>query len=179
MPGGASLYGCLPTQYHCGFDYGYNMVHDALIFIFNIGVVSITMFFCYIRIYMVFRQSKTRIVNEMNSHTKGVKKVEFRLALQLLVLFALYNIFYMPIAILTLFANAQETAPTWLYITALTLAGCNSAVNIVIYLYYNTMFRLECLNLFGIQSQLVESKTSSRKRQTNKTAIEEPINVIS
>ena len=82
---GWSRFAWLPKQYHCGFEFGYNKAHDTLIFTFNYGAVSVIMLFCYIRIYMVFRNSKKRIADAQQVVTRVIKMEEFRLAVQLFV----------------------------------------------------------------------------------------------
>ena len=177
---GWSRFVWLPRQYHCGFDWGYNIVNDVLFFIINYGVVSAIMCFCYIRIYMVYRNSKKRVNNNKPyMRKKGIKKVELRLALQLFVVYALYNIFCMPVMAFVVFIDLHETGPTWVYITVLTLCSCNASVNIFVYLYYNKMFRSECMKLLGIKSNVVEDLTSSSTGRTNLSLTCAPINTIS
>ena len=158
---GWSRFAWLPRQYHCSYEWGYNKAHDVLFFVFNFLAVSCVMVFCYIRIYMVYRSSKKRAINGRNERHKGTKKVEFRLALQLFVLYALYNIFWAPVLLFIIFIDPEGNGATWVYITVMTLASFNSSVNIFVYLYYNMIFRQECMKLFGIKSNVVTVWTSS------------------
>ena len=170
----------LPRQYHCSYDWGYNRAHDVLFLIFNFGAVSVVMVFCYVRIYVVYRRSKKRVAaNEGCKRQKGIKKVEFRLALQLFVLFALYNLFWTPAIAFILFIDPHGKGPTWAYMTVTILCCFNSAVNIFVYLYYNTKFRLECMKVCGIESIVVAIRTSSNTKQTNVSSNSAPINIIS
>ena len=169
-----------PRQYHCTFDWGYNMAHDVLVFALNYGIMSLIMLVCYIRIYMTYRRSKKRVASQSQGGIKGVKKEEFRLALQLLVLYALYNIFWTPISVLTVFADSQGTGPVWLYITVLVLCSCNSSINLFVYLYYNEKFRVVCMKQFGIKSNAVEACSSSGTRQSGNMSGNNPtLNTIS
>ena len=129
---GWSRFAWLPRQYHCAFDWGYNLAHSALIFIFNFGAASIIMCFFYIRIYMAYRKSKKRMTGHWHRPKGGIRNVEIRLALQLFVVYALYNIFWMPIFIFAVFADSKGTGPTWLYMTVIILCTCNSSVNVFV-----------------------------------------------
>ena len=158
--------GWVPKSYHCTYDWTYNMIYNAIIFLFAFGLVSLIICFCYYNIYKVFRESKRRVAGE-GAKMKGINKDELRLAIQLLVVFVIYNMTWGPYFITSLFIDPQGQGPEWLYCILLTLVYWNSAVNVLVYMYYNTVFRAESLQLVGIKP----SKDSVTSRTTASTSL--------
>ena len=76
---------------------------------------------------------------------------EIRLAIQLLVIFIIYNICWGPYFAISLFIDPQGEFPEWCYCILLTLLFWNSAVNVLVYLYFNKTFRLECFQAIGVK----------------------------
>ena len=156
---GWSRFAWQPRQYHCSYDWGYSMGHNAILFVFGVGVVSVIMCFCYIKIYMVYRNSKKRVTAGMQNTSKGFKKEEFRLALQLFVVYAIYNACWMPYFGVT-FSDRKGVYPIWLYMLIITTCSCNSSVNFFIYLHYNKLFRMECMRGFSINNNSDNSSST-------------------
>ena len=126
----------------CSFDWTYNISYNVLIFCSSIGVTSVIVCFCYANIYWVFRRSKKRVAGENNSgRKKGPRKNEIRLALQLLVIFGIYNICWLPFFIVVVIVSPNGDFSPWVYGLICVIAYWNFAVNILVYLYFNSMFR--------------------------------------
>ena len=53
----------------------------------------------------------------------------------------------------------------WVYGMVLIFIYWNSAVNIIVYLYYNSVFRGRCLNLFGLE-RVCGSATEAHSEQS-------------
>ena len=158
-----------PRQYFCAIDFRYNMAFNGIIFVFGFGAVSAVMFFCYFRIYMVYRNSRKRVAVKGANDNKGLDK-EFRLALQLFIVYAIYNLCWLPYYIVAVFLDMEDIGPTWVFVMILFLGSCNSAVNIFVYLKYNQTFRSECKKLFGIGEKSNDVGTSLNTKSTKSTA---------
>ena len=149
-----------PKTFCCGFDFAYNSTYyNVYLFIFMFGLVSAFMCICYYKIYRVFRASKRRVAGE-GDKGKHLSKNELRLAIQLLVVFVIYNICWSPLLSLFFFFDPRGYGPVWVYGTCLLLAFTNSSVNALVYLYYNRVFRAECLKLVHARETTV-TKTQS------------------
>ena len=133
----------------CTFDWSYNLEYNFVLFSATQVVTSVIMIFCYVNIYWVFRQSRKRVTGE-NVKEKGPKKEEIRLAIQLLVIFAIYNACWGPFFLVALIIDPQGALPTWVYGIFTIGYLWNSAVNVLVYLYYNKVFRAQVFKLIGI-----------------------------
>ena len=153
--------GWIPSSYCCGYDWEYNTAYNILVFLFLYGFVSIFVTFCYYNIYKVFQESKRRVAGE-GVKGKTLSKTEFRLALQLLVIFAIYNITWCPYFSMSMFIDPQGKGPEWYYCILLTLVYWNSAVNILVYFYFNTVFRAEFFSLFGVKPSSVTESSATK-----------------
>ena len=131
-----------PASWTCTFDWTYNANHNYLVFVFTQGVSALFLLFSYSQIYLVYR------VAEANNGQAGVKKEEIRLAAQLVVIFAIYNLCWFPYFIITVFLYPDGDADAWLYAVAMSLLASSSAVNIFVYLGFNVAFRMECWKTF-------------------------------
>ena len=152
--------GWLPKQYSCTYDWSYNITYNAVIFIFAFGLVSLAVCWCYFKIYKTFRNSKRRVAGD-GAKAKGISRDELRLAIQLLVVFVIYNICWSPYLLVALFIDPHGKGPQWLYVIIVTLAMWNSAVNVLVYLCYNRVFRAECLKLVGVKKATNTSMSHS------------------
>ena len=158
-----------PRQYVCAIDWKYNMVYSVIVAVAGFGVVSVVMFYSYIRIYLVYRQSRKRVATIGKDTDKGLEK-EFRLALQLFIVYAIYNMCWLPYFVVILFYDVHGQGPTWMYMVLLILGSCNSSVNIVIYLAYNKVFRSECEKLFCVkcpQATVADTRSDESTRSEN------------
>ena len=147
----------------CIFDWSYNFVYNLLIFAATQLLTSVVMVYCYAKIYWVFRQCKKRVAGE-KSKEKGPKKEEIRLALQLLVVFAIYNICWAPYFLVALIIDPNGELPPWVYGAFNCFILWNSSVNVLIYYYYNKVFRAEVLKTFGFK--LTDEGASSSSQNT-------------
>ena len=95
------------------------------------------------------------------SGQKGPKKEEIRLAIQLVVIFAIYNICWTPYFTVTVFFFPNGDGPAWMYSIMQIGIASNSAVNILVYLYFNQTFRNECLKSIGIKSENQTSRATT------------------
>ena len=139
------------ASWACTFDWNYNIWYNVVIFIFTQGVTSTTMLFCYSQIYMVYKKSKKRVAGK-DMGQKGPQKEDIRLAIQLVVIFAIYNICWTPYFTITVFIYPDGDGPPWLHALMILFIAWNSAVNILVYLYFNRTFRRECLETIGMKS---------------------------
>ena len=158
--------GWVPKSYHCTYDWAYNMIYNALVFIFAFGLISLIMCFCYYKIYKVFRDSQRRVAGE-GGKGSGINKDELRLAIQLLAVFVIYNICWSPYFAMSLFIDPLGEGPEWLYCILLILVFWNSAVNVLVYLYYNRVFRAECLRLLGLEVTNASNSTTDASANTS------------
>ena len=160
--------GWVPRSYTCGYDWSYNTAYNIFLFLFIFGLISVLMFFFYYNIFVVFRASKRRIAGE-GRRGKGMSKDERRLALQLLVIFIIYNICWSPFFSMALFIDPNGQGPEWLYGIFLMLLFFNCSVNVLVYLHYNRVFRMEFLLLFGVKptTELSTTAPSSSGRSNN------------
>ena len=149
-----------PRQYHCVFDYNYNNVYNVLLLVFGFLIVSVVMFLCYIKICLVYRKSRKRLTAESTNCQKGLDK-EFRLAFQLVVIYIIYNLCWVPYFLVVLITDPHGTGPTWTYVTVLCIGTCNISVNIFVYLYYNQTFRSECKSIFCKKPMLFGTDVST------------------
>ena len=76
---------------------------------------------------------------------------ELRLALQLFVVFAIYNVCWAPYVLISVIIDRDGRLPSWVYGLLAIFAFWNSAVNILVYLCYNKLFRSHCCKSIGIQ----------------------------
>ena len=142
----------------CTYDWSFNLVYNIILFCASQVLTSIIMVFCYAKIYWVFRQSKKRVAGEGGAgKDKGPKKEEIRLAIQLLIVFAIYNICWGPYFILALLVDPLGQLPPWLYGAFITFVYWNSAVNILVYMHYNRVFRGQVFKTFGIKVSTEDS----------------------
>ena len=85
-----------PRQYQCIFDYSYNLYYNVILFSMGFGAVSVIICFCYLRIYTIYIQSRQRVTAGIHTDNNSKSKEEFRLALQLLVVYLLFVIGWVP-----------------------------------------------------------------------------------
>ena len=142
--------GWAPRSYICVYDWAYNIHYNILGYIFGFFVISATIFYCYYKIFKAFRESKRRVMAD-GAKGRVIQNDELRLAIQLLVVYAIYNIYWTPYLAMCQFIDPQGEGPEWLYCIFLILVFWNSAVNVLVYLYYNRVFRVECFKLFGLK----------------------------
>ena len=142
----------VPQHYTCSYDWTYNMAYNIILFMFHFGIVSAIMCFCYWQIYKVYRQSRQRVTGP-SSNVKGPSKTEISLAIQLFVVFVIYNVCWTPFSVVILFIIPKGQGEDWLHCLVLILTYCNSAINVIVYLYYNKVFRAECLYMIGVRFQ--------------------------
>ena len=139
-----------PGGWLCSFDWTYNYVYNFILLFFTQGIVSIAMCFCYCKIYMVYKRSKKRVAE--SSHVRRrPKREEIRLTVQLIVVFAIYNICWAPYFAIHMFAYPAGDGPPWLYGLTQILVMCNSSVNVLVYLYFNHKFKAECWMCNGVR----------------------------
>ena len=139
-----------PASWTCTFAWSYNAWYNFLVFLNSQGVSSAIMLFCYSQIYFVYRKSKKRVAG-VNSAQNGPKKNEIRLAVQLMVIYVIYNICWLPYFIINIFLFPYGDGPPWLYAFCVTCVAMNSAVNIYVYLVCNHTFRRECFLAIGMK----------------------------
>ena len=141
-----------PKRWICSIDNAYNTAYNYTYSVFTLYMTSATMAFCYCNIYMVYRRSKSRVTGAGNVQggQKGVKGEEIRLAVQLLVVFAIFIVFWIPYFVANILLFPHGDGPIWLYGFVRISITCNSAVNVLVYLYFNRKFRAECLNSIGL-----------------------------
>ena len=148
------------SDWVCTFDWSYNMVYSIIIVCCTQGVTSVIMGFCYVNIISVFRKSKKRLAG---GNVHGPNKVEIRLTIQLFVVFCIYNVcwglYFFVAAVMEHLGVSQLLPGVYGMIDILVLG--NSAVNILIYLYYNKCFRDECLKTIGINKVDISSSGPS------------------
>ena len=154
-------------NYMCLYDWTYNMAYNGVVFFFLFGIVSVVIFYCYFNIYKVYRESKQRIAVQ-GLTGKSPSKDEMRLAIQLLVVFIIYNTCWTPYFALSLFIDPLGQLPEWLHCISIMLAYWNSSVNILVSLYYNRVFRGECLHLVRTKINNDSSVTASTSNCTKK-----------
>ena len=87
------------------------------------------------------------------------KTEQKRLAIQLLVIYGIYNICWGPFAAVELFLDSAGNYPSWLYSILLVLLCVNSAVNVFVYMHYNRAFRFVCLK--GLKVKPASATSSS------------------
>ena len=148
------------AEWACTFDWTVNLTYNIFLFISTQGTTSAIMCFCYANIIRVFRQSKRRVAGQ-NSAAQGPKKEEIRLAIQLLVVFGIYNVCWGPYFLVVVIIDSQGEFPSWVYGMINIFVFSNFAVNILVYLYYNKAFRAHCLRSIGVQKEAVTSITVS------------------
>ena len=139
-----------PASWGCVYDWTYNVWYNLVIFISSQGMTAVLLLFCYTKIYLTYKASKKRV--GAKSDQSGPKKEEIRLAVQFVVIFVIYNICWAPLFIFAVFIFPKGDAPGWLYAVISILVISNSAVNILVYLFFNRTFRNECLATIGIKS---------------------------
>ena len=146
----------------CTFDWTYNITYNIILFLASQGITSTIMLYCYTSIIRVFRQSKKRVaaVDNTNNKEKAHKKEEVRLVIQLLVVFCIYNVCWAPYFLVVVIIDTQGQYPPWAYGLILTCVFWNSAVNVLVYLYYNKVFRAQCLRSIGLQKDILSNSSS-------------------
>ena len=150
----------LPKQHHCSLDFNYSTISNLIIFMGTYCLTSTTILFCYVSIYRVFRASKKRIHSNQNPCPSAVRKIslgkngqvsgmvtEYRLAVQLIVVFLVYNICWLPFIIIAFFVDTAGELSVDLYAALKTFTKLNSAINAVVYVIFNKSFRAECRKL--------------------------------
>ena len=125
----------------CTYDWSYNMAYNVIIFTASQVLTSVIMVYCYFKIFWVFRQSKKRVAGaNPKVKEKSAKNEEIRLAIQFLVVFAIYNICWGPYFVVSLMIDPLGLLPPWVYGSFSMAVLWNSAVNILVYIYYNRYF---------------------------------------
>ena len=153
----------------CTYDWSYNLAYNLIIFSGSQVLTSAIMVYCYAKIFWVFRQSKKRVAGEKTKE-KGPKKEEIRLAIQLLVVFAIYNICWGPYFLVALIIDPLGQLSPWIYGFFGITIYWNSSVNILVYLYYNRVFRAQCFKVVGIQTALPSVTGDSSQNTASTTA---------
>ena len=152
-PLGYGRIGYHKSGWACTYDWSYNLVYNIILFCASQVLTSGIMTFCYVNIYWVFRQSKKRVAGEGGAgKDKGPKRDEMRLAIQLLIIFIIYNVCWGPYFLIAVILDPRGQWPIWLYAYLNMAIYLNSSVNILVYLYYNRVFRAHVFKLVGIKS---------------------------
>ena len=148
---GRGFLGYNRLEWACTFDWSINMAYNIILFCATQVLTSVIMCFCYSSIIWVFRRSKRRVADQTGTTRQNVlNKDEFRLCIQLIVIFSIYNLCWGPYFLLVVMLDV-EFAP-WAYGLSGILVFLNSSVNVLVYLYFNKQFRTECLKSIGIQT---------------------------
>ena len=162
--------GWIQQNYLCTYDWAYNIVYNALLFLFSFGLTYAIMCFSYRKIYQMFSDSKRRIATD-ESKVNCVSKDELRLAFQLLTIFIIYNLCWSPYLLVSMLIDPHGQGPQWMYGICIILLYWNSSVNVLVYLYYNKVFRAECLRIV-VKVRTGDSSgkgpTASTSAKTNK-----------
>ena len=135
----------------CGYDFVYSFAYNIVLVIGTYGLVCVEMLVCYLKIYLVFRKSKQRVGQSSDGKGSGgskVKKSEYRLAIQLLIIFIIYNVAWGPVMALLFIADPYGRLSVRIYEPFVILAYCNSMVNAPLYMYFHKVFRSEVLRIF-------------------------------
>ena len=151
---GWGRYSYQETVYLCCIEWSFNMVYNVILFMLGFGLATVTILFCYVHIFKSVKNSKRRIQHFQGADLKKIAKEsklqseEVRLAIQLLVIFLLFNICWLPYLLLSMFIDPNGNANLWLYGLFINLVFVNSAINPPLYLYYNKRFRTELERTF-------------------------------
>ena len=147
----------LDTHFHCTFDWGHNIWYSVALFVLCIGISNVAVIFCYAKIYYKFRLTKQRLHDLSSAEDSGTlmaqaarrgHQMERRLALQLLIIYLIFNICWLPYLIYALFINPQGDGSIIVYHISQLLIFLNSSVNPFLYLYFNRTFRTEIARIF-------------------------------
>ena len=133
------------------FDKANESGYNYFIFVFGFLIALIALFFCYIRIYVFVRKSRTRMQahyaqnsgislasNTSNSAASicttgtGIEMADTRVLKVTAVILAVFCLMWTPYIIVTSL-SAQVTFPNWSYIVAGILCLSNSSVNFMIH----------------------------------------------
>ena len=132
----------------CMVNLSVDLTANVLFFLFSFMLSTVVLAYCYIKIYRIFRKSNAAVFAEGTPDLRIYMKrktEQKRLAIQLLVIYGIYNICWGPFAAVELFLDSAGNYPSWLYSILLVLLCVNSAVNVFVYMHYNRAFRFVCL----------------------------------
>ena len=155
------------VEWTCAFDWSFNVTYSVLVFCFTQGLTSAVMCFCYARILIAFKASKRRVTvkNSISKKEKETNRQDIRLAIQLFVVFAIYNLCWGPYFLIVVLIDPTGRIATWVYGLIYIFVFLNFSVNVLVYLYYNRVFRIQCYKLFGIQMETFGGSTLGTNSQ--------------
>ena len=117
---GSARLAYLPNGHGCHFDWTYNVGYSLSIPIFLVFLPSLVMATCYFFVFKEFRRCRKKVDgnNRSANNSEAVKKEEkrikqlqpeFQLALQLVIIYVVYNVCTLPYIIVFVFVDPRGT----------------------------------------------------------------------
>lgn len=159
-----------PNLHGCMVDYSYNLGYTITLACGMFFPMSTLILIFYWRIYKVFRDAKKKVNSHMgnDSHQSLSQKhlrEEFVLALQLFIIFVLFEVSLAPGIITIVFfdsTGSKLSGNTYIVIEMLTII--NSAANPYLYLVFHKTFRAKLFKMIRLQSETDSHSTDSKIR---------------
>ena len=134
----------------CMIDWTTNITYTTALFLISYLLPTSVIGLCYFQIFKTYRTSKNRVPNTVNVKKYKAFDKDFRLALQLLAVYVIYNICWCPYLTISVYIDPYHTFPGELYMVLGALTVVNSTINFYVYLLFNSTLRRECRRLFSL-----------------------------
>lgn len=134
----------------CMMDWTYNSQYAIFLLVFSYLLPLFIILVCYTRIFVVFWKSRAKF-KQQSLITNGkfsVKKSDFRLALQLLLLLSTYALCWGPFLVVSILIDRDGTMDGLVYDIVRPILGMSSMLNPMIYFFFNSAMKAEAKHLF-------------------------------
>ena len=135
----------------CIFDW--KSVYSIVLVVLGYGLSSTVIGYCYVQIFKIYKASKNKVSNSTSAKQDGKFNKDFKLALQLLTVYIIYNVCWGPYIVLTILVDPYLRLPEMVHRFFAILTTINSVVNFYVYLLFNSTLRLEFRKLFRLSNE--------------------------
>ena len=166
-----------PNMHGCLVDYAFNVNYSACLFFLIFMPQTIFTVLLYWKIYQKFRTSRSQVrahVSDDSQISRSQEKDEFYFALQLFIIFVMFQASQTPIVTVVFFIDPNGTRLSGtVYLILEILSMVNSAANPLLYCVFHRVFNKEVRKLFCLvvsddSLSLQSSSYSGRGRNTSK-----------
>ena len=126
----------------CLFDWFANIPYTVMLGIIAFGVPLCLIAYSYIRIYLLYRASRSR-VSAHNSTESATKLRDLKLALHLFLTFCAFAVCWSPYLVLVFFVDPNGTMNPWMHHGSRTLIVAMAAIGPLLYWFLNSSTREE------------------------------------
>ena len=131
----------------CCFFFSENQTYGISITVCVYILPNILIGFFYSKIFLHVHRSHRRVHHESSSREYFYKRTDVKVAIQFIIIFALFNVSYLPMIIVMWVDNATLPVPEALKAVVTIVFGLNMYVNPVVYFYFSRRARMEMFSL--------------------------------